>query len=86
MPWQEHKIKRMCQDIYQGIVKFYSPGDDIGSLLRNLETILNDETIPEELYRAFILCKNLSSFTLKIIESVPDHQLNDYKYLKEWIC
>lgn len=69
---------------YQGIEKFYLPGDDIGSWLRNLETILYDDNIPEEDW-AFILWKNLSSEPLKIAESVPDDQLNEYDCLKELI-
>lgn len=61
------------------------PGDCIGSWLRNLEIILHDKTIPEEDW-AFILWKKISSEPLQIIESVPNHQLNDYEYQKDQIC
>lgn len=32
---------------YQGLVRLFTPGDDISSWLGNLEFIVNDDAIPE---------------------------------------
>lgn len=75
----------MRQSRYQGLVKDFSRDDDISSWFRNLEYIVYDKNIPNKDW-AFMPCKNLSGEPRRIIESVPDGQLNDFDYLKQRIC
>lgn len=56
-------------------MKHYNREDYIGSWLRNLESILKDEEIPEDDW-AFVFRKRLSRESLKIIELLPDDCLH----------
>lgn len=56
-------------------MKHYNREDYIGSWLRNLESILKDEEIPEDDW-AFVIRKRLSRESLKIIELLPDDCLH----------
>ncbi|BFZ03152.1 hypothetical protein BsWGS_06191 [Bradybaena similaris] len=69
---------------YQGLIKSFTKEDEIGSWIRNLESILRDERIPEYDW-AFVLRKCLTGEPLKVLETVPDDQLNNYKFLKKLI-
>lgn len=69
---------------YQSIVRFYTPDLDISSQLRNLESIMIEDNIPQAEW-VDILRKCLSSEFFKLLETVPFDNLQDYNYHKSRI-